>query len=110
MQETLFSDGALDCDLPGWTHLQHTPFAPALAFIFALKCDGCAGNVSTHSNLSFICSQLLLQILQLVVYNLSIAFSADLKDIFLHCYAVKFLHDRSIALILSAEKDDCGRS
>lgn len=110
------SDGALDCDLLAWTHLQHTRFAPALAFIFARKCDGCielyawAGNESTHSTLSFICSQLLQQILQLVVYNLSIAFSDDLKDIVLHCYAVKFLHDRSMALILSAEKDDCGRS
>ena len=35
------SDGALDCDLLAWTHLQHTRFAPALAFIFARKCDGC---------------------------------------------------------------------
>ena len=69
-----------------------------------------AGNESTHSTLSFICSQLLQQILQLFVYNLSIAFSDDLKDIVLHCYAVEFLHDGSIALILSAEKDDCGRS
>lgn len=68
-----------------------------------------AGNESTHSTLSFICSQLLQQILQLFVYNLSIAFSDDLKDIVLHCYAV-ISYDRSIALILSAEKDDCGRS
>lgn len=69
-----------------------------------------AGNESTHGTLAFICSQLLQQILQLVVCNLSIAFSDDVKDIVLHCYAMKFLHDRSIALILSAEKDDCGRS
>ena len=35
------SDRGLDCDLLAWTHLQHTHFAPALAFIFARKCDGC---------------------------------------------------------------------
>lgn len=35
------SNRALDCDLLAWTHLQHTHFAPALAFIFARKCDGC---------------------------------------------------------------------
>lgn len=35
------SDRALDRDLLAWTHLQHTHFAPALAFIFARKCDGC---------------------------------------------------------------------
>lgn len=35
------SDRGLDCDLLAWTHLQHTHFAPALASIFARKCDGC---------------------------------------------------------------------